>query len=221
MDIKIERFFNFIMNERTRSFIAFILYVPFIVMAMRIDLPLALEIIYLIVLMSVGLFITPIYVIVWVDEKENRKKTYSRNKKLAKEILMFIPVLLISTCITSFIMIGEPTNETSIKESFYDAVIFNSIFIIIIGPIIEEFIFRFLPYRFIKNKTLYIIISAFVFVALHVINDPNPLYYIWFYMMRPLYYGYRYHKTNDILVTISMHSLNNLFATLPLILSYF
>lgn len=104
--------------------------------------------------------------------------------------------------------------------AFIVYVYFIGIFMkIIIGPIIEEFIFRFLPYRFIKNKILYVIVSTVIFAGMHVLNDPNPFYYIWFYMMRPLYYGYRYHKTKDILVPISMHSLNNLFDVLLFVLS--
>lgn len=62
--------------------------------------------------------------------------------------------------------------------------------------------------------------SAFIFAGMHVLNDPNPFYYIWFYMMNPLYYGYRYYETQDILVPISMHSLHNLIAALPLVFSY-
>ena len=92
--------------------------------------------------------------------------------------------------------------------------ILKSMLSIIIAPIIEEFVFRLLPHRFIKSPIIYVVISTVVFAAMHVINDPNPFYYIWFYMMGPLYYGYRYHKTKDILVPISMHSFNNLIATL-------
>ena len=55
---------------------------------------------------------------------------------------------------------------------------------------------------------------------MHVVNDTNAFYNIWFYLPNALYLGYRYYKTNDLLVTISIHSLNNLLATLPLILSY-
>lgn len=125
---------------------------------------------------------------------------------------MFIPFLLISECVISFIMIGEPANQTKIEESFYETLIFNSIYVVIIGPIIEEFIFRFLPYSFIKNKKLYVIVSAVIFAAMHVINDSNPFYYIWFYILGALYYSYRYYKTKDIWVTISLHSFNNLIA---------
>lgn len=225
MNTKIGRFFTFIMKEKTRNFFAFAFYVFFIVMFIEIDLPLALEIICCIVVLSITPFVCTVYMSEWMDKMYERnrgklgKNIIQEIKKIAKEILMFIPILLISDCIISFTMVGQPANQTSIEQSFYEAPIFNSIFAIIIGPIIEEFIFRFLPYRFIKNKTLYIIVSTVVFAAMHVISDPNPFYYIWFYMMRPLYYGYRYHKTKDILVPISMHSLNNLVATLLFVLS--
>lgn len=225
MNTKIERFFTFIMKEKTRKVFAFTFYVYFIVMFMEINLPLALEIICFIVLMFITLFGCTVYISEWMDKmyEKNRgklgKNIIKEIKKIAKEILMFIPILIITKCITSFIMVGQPANQTSIEQSFYEAPIFNSVFVIIIGPIIEEFFFRFLPYRFIKNKTLYIIVSTVIFAAMHVVNDPNPFYYIWFYMMRSLYYGYRYHKTNDILVPICMHSLNNLVVTLLFILS--
>lgn len=225
MDTKIERFIRFIYKANVRSIVAFMFYVPFIIMALKIDLPEILENVYGIALLIVGFLTLPTYIIITMVEKLDKlekkvwKTIIQEIKKIAKEIIMFIPVYLISGIITSLIMVGEPANQTSINESFYDAVILNSIFAILIGPILEEFIFRFIPYRFIKNKELYIIISALVFAALHVIEDTNPLYYIWFYMARSLYYSYRYYKTNDILVTFSIHSLNNLIATLVFIFS--
>lgn len=225
MNTKIGRFFTFIMKEKTRKVFAFTFYVCFIVMFMEINLPLALEIICFIFLMFITLFGCTVYISEWMDKMydKNRgklgKNIIQEIKKIAKEILIFIPILIMTQCITSFIMVEQPANQTSLEQSFYEAPIFNSVFAIIIGPIIEEFLFRFLPYKFIKNKNLYIIVSTIVFAAMHVVNDPNPFYYIWFYMMRPLYYGYRYHKTNDILVPITMHSLNNLVATLLFVFS--
>lgn len=225
MNTKIGRFFSFIRKEKTRNFFAFAYYVLFIAMLMDINLPLALEIICLIVVMFIALFCCPVYMTEWMDKMVERNKgklgknIIQKMKKIDNEILMFIPILLIYNCVISFVCVGQPANQTRVEESFYDAPIFNSMFIILIGPIIEEFIFRFLPYKFIKNKTLYIIVSTVVFASMHVLNDSNPFYYIWFYMMTSLYYGYRYHKTKDILVTISIHSLNNLLATLQFVLS--
>lgn len=221
METKIGRFITLLMKEKTQKFFAITLYISFILMFMQIDLPIILMIIW-IVIMLLG---WPMYIskcMIEINEKNEEqlgKNLKSEIKKIAKEILMFIPILLISYCVTFFMMVGKPANQTGIEQFFYEAPISSLILIIIVGPIIEEFIFRFMPYSFIKNKILYIIISTVVFAAMHVINDSNALNYIWFYMMRPLYYGYRYYKTKDILVPISMHSFNNLIAILLLIFS--
>lgn len=223
------RFINFFLKEKTRGFFAFILYVFFIASFVDFDLhlPFVLELISCIILMVIILCGCIIYTNDWMDNVYEKNKgkigenIWKELKKIAKELIMFIPISAISTCVIIFVMEGQPENQTSLEESFKEAPIFNSIFMIIIGPILEEFIFRFLPYRFIKNKTLYIFVSTIIFAVMHVIDDPNAFYYIWFYMMRPLYYAYRYHKTKDIWVPTSMHILNNLIATLPMILECF
>lgn len=225
MNNKIERFLIFLMKDQIRNFLSFTFYVLTIVTLIGIDLPLILEIIFGIILMLIGLLGGTIYMNEWLDkvfEKSNenlRKNIIEEIKKILKEFLMFIPIILLSIFITSFIMVGKSVNQTVVEENFSKSPISFSIFAIIIGPIIEEFIFRFLPYKFIKNKTLYIIVSAIIFAAMHVVNDTNPFYYIWGYMINSFYYGYRYHKTQDILVPISMHSVNNLVATIFIIIS--
>ena len=228
MNSKSERFFDFIKKENTKRLFAFVFYTLFVVVFMKINLPLAVEGICFIIQMFIMLSGGVVYMDEYLDkvfkkiEGKLAKSIIQEIKKLAKEIAMFIPVLLISIFITSFmatlITIGKPANQIRVEASFYQLPILSSIDIIIIAPIIEEFIFRFLPYRFIKNKTLYIIVSTVVFAAMHVLNDPNPLYYIWIYMITPLYWGYRYHKTNDILVPIFMHSFDNLIGVLLMIL---
>jgi len=223
MNTKLERFLTCIKRERTRKIFAFIIYVYYILMPMEIELPSAVEFVIGIVVSFIFLFGAIIYITEWMDKmyEKNKGKLEQRInkelKKVGKEILMFIPILLISKIIVYFVMVGQPVNQTNVEKLFYEAPIFMSIFTIIIGPIIEEFIFRFLPYKFIKNKAVYIVVSTIVFAAMHVIDDTNPFYCIWFYMMRPLYYGYRYHKTKNILVPLSMHSLNNMVEVLKLV----
>ena len=225
MNTKLERFFAFMMEEKIKAFFSFTFYISFIVMFIGIDLPRVLEIICFIVLLISICFCCSVFTAEWMDRifargiRKLGKSIYQEIKKIGKEILMFIPILLISCCIISFLMIGQPVNQTSVEQDFYEKPIFNSICSIIIGPIIEEFIFRFFPHKFIKNKALYIIVSTVIFAVMHVIDDPNAFYYIWFYMIRAWYYAYRYHKTKDILVPISMHSLNNLVSTLILVFS--
>lgn len=223
MNGKTERLFGFIMKEKTRRFLAFVLYVSIVGTFMEVELPLLFGIIDF----FMCLFAVSIGVVVYLDAylykiSENRgkikKELFREAKKIAREIFMFIPVLLIRIGMCSFIMIGTPENQVSVNANFYENPISASIFGIVIAPIIEEIIFRFLPYRFIKNKFLYISISAVVFAMMHVVDDTNALYYIWFYMIGSLYYSYRYYKTKDVWVTISIHSFNNLTAALMRIL---
>ena len=222
MNSKVERCINFVLKERTRNFVAFIWYFCIMVIFFEINLPLALNIICSILFIITALPCA-IYMVEWLNKIYERNINIKKNikmesKKIFKEILMCIPVIVISICINSFVIIGEPANQISIEKSFNESWIWNSISIIIIGPIIEELIFRFLPYKFIKNKTLYIIVSSVIFAAAHVVSDPNPFYYIWCYMIKSLYYGYRYYKTKDIWVTISVHSFSNLIAVILMIL---
>ena len=225
MDTKVERFFEFIKKDKTKNSLAFAFYILFII-TISIDLPLILGFICSTSAIIVAILGCFIYMIDFIEKKvfeQREEKMVERIKievkKIIKEIVMFIPVLLISIYTISFLMVGEPINESNINESFYHAPILNSIFIIIIGPIIEEYIFRVLPYKFIKNKIAYMVVSTVVFAAMHVVSDTNPFNYIWFYMIRPFYYSYRYQKTEDIWVTISLHSFSNLIATVPMMVS--
>ncbi|MBQ8298555.1 MAG: CPBP family intramembrane metalloprotease [Clostridia bacterium] len=218
MTAKVERFFNFLQREKCKGFLACAFYVSIIGMVLEIAMPLPLEIICTILRLIVALLWYVVSMMEVTDEHLEKKSKKERLKQLVKEIVMFIPVLIVSNCIIYLVAVGKPVNQMSIETSIGQAPIYYSISAIIVGPIVEEYIFRFLPHKFIKNPIIYVIFSTFVFATMHVVDDPNAYYYIWFYMMRPLYYAYRYHKTQDLAVPICMHSLNNLVATLPLII---
>ena len=216
---KIVRFKSFLEKEKTRKFFAFLsflFYVIIISICLNFDWPFVLDVICFIFFISIGLLVFLFYYLNWIikrfERKENHKNILQNIKTIFREVLMFIPILIIVNLISSFIMIGKPTNQTAIYEELYKAPILYSINVILIGPIMEELIFRFLPYKFIRNEKMYIIVSSVIFAALHVVNDINPFYYIWCYLPTSLWYGYRYCKTKNILATISIHSFNNLFA---------
>ena len=214
MKIKTERILAFISKE---SFLAFALYLSFI--ATLTNLPILFKAIVTIIQMYVFLLFLESYMQSFSNNIVTKKikimnAIRQEAKKIGKELLMFIPVYLVSICFINFFMIGEPVNQTDVNNMLKQTPIYSIICIVIIGPIIEEFIFRFLPSKFIKNPVVYVIVSAFVFAGAHIINDVNPFYYIWFYMIDSLYYGYRYYKTKDIWVTATIHSFNNIIATI-------
>lgn len=215
----LERFKDFMLKEKTRKYILLATYVVVIIGCMDFNLPPALEISHFFIMSMLIILDGVIYLSDWVDGNSEEVKIKSTIKIVAKEILRFIPIWLIAICIDTFILVGEPANQVHVVEAFQKDPIRISMLAIIFAPIVEELIFRLLPYQFIKNKVVYIIVSTLVFAAMHVVNDTNPLYYIWGYVVEPAYWAYRYHKTKNIWVTISMHSVGNLACILLLIFS--
>lgn len=216
MNTTVERLFTLMKKE---SFMALILYVVTI-LSMQVKLPIVLLTICSIIQMCVFMSFYENYFSNFINSIKLGKTKIrgilkNETKKIIKELIMFIPVLVISVCIRTFFIVGQPANETIVNELLKTSPIEGLMCVLIFGPIIEEFIFRFLPYKFIKNNAIvYIIFSAVIFAGIHVIKDPKPFYYIWFYMLSSIYYSYRYYKTKDLGVTISMHIFNNIIATI-------
>ena len=214
---------KFFMTEgKKRGLLAFIPYSLIVIEAigtfLGISIPWPLRIvisIIMIVTFSLGLIMD--LEAYWnKEETEDERPT----RKITNELLKFIPVWVISVLIGSIltILFGEPTNQIRIEEEFEGLSLFSLIAMVIYTPIIEEYLFRFLPHKFIKNQVLYIIISSIVFAGMHVVDDPNAFCHIWIYIIRPIYYAYRYYKTQDIRVTISFHAFNNLISTLMMLI---
>lgn len=230
MDKLTDYIYKFIKKEWPLDFLAFLIYVLYIA-GICITLDFSTEFILFFITTAISIIyiqlsfcnyfedISKDYYFLEKKEKFNRvfSKIKAEFRKIAKEILKFIPIIIVNGIVTSLVLTFvnvNPENETNINELLIDSPIKYSLLCIIIAPIEEELIFRLLPSKFIKKKIPYIFISAIIFAALHVINDPNAFYYVFVYMIDSLYYSYRYYKTKDIWVTISLHSLNNLIAVL-------
>lgn len=216
-----ERFLRFLKKEKTKSVLAFLVYFSIIFWVLEFDMSSVTKVILGIIQFTIVILWYVICLYEITNDSLSPKKKENKIKLIVKEIAMFIPILIITCFITELFVVGTPVNQASIDSDFGSSPIFYSLMIIVFGPIIEEYIFRLLPRKFIKNKYVYIIFSSTMFAAMHVIDDPNAFHYVWFYMMRPIYYGYRYYETDNIWVPISMHSLNNFIAVLPQMILYF
>lgn len=96
---------------------------------------------------------------------------------------------------------------------------------IIWAPVVEEAIFRGVFRRFIKNDVLFIIISAISFGLLHTFSSEVGLYNI---IVQSLSYAamggvmaYAYTKTNNIFTSMMVHSIQNTFGMIMIILTTF
>lgn len=220
MIIIARQFYNFIKKDKIRRILAFLFYILFIlIFIVGLNLPFILQIPFHLTFITVSILGIAICIIDLSNKIHNKENVnmFSIVVKLYKievELCMALPIYVLHLLILYFFMLGEPANQTALNARDQQFPIFSFISSIIIAPIKEELIFRLLPSKFINNKILFIIVSSVVFAGIHVIHDPNPFYYIWFYMIVSLYLGFRYYKTKDILVTISIHSYFNLLAHL-------
>lgn len=229
MNNMFDRCITFLTKARykTKSILSFVLYLAFVITTINPNLPLVLQLVIFLVMISTITIFSSVYFTLWLNEISCKsigilsKDIWKKVKKIVKELIMFFVFLLISTFILSHFISGTSENQTRIINDIHALPIYNILMAIIIAPIIEELVFRYLPYRFISNKKVYIIISSIIFASLHVINDSNALYYIWCYLPNATYLGYRYYKTKDLSVTISIHIFNNALSLLPVIIKLF
>ncbi len=212
-----KRLEEFLENPKLWDFLALAFYIIYITSFIEI-LPPEFKLACYCIQIFATLLLSLFAITSFVEKTEGKisKLLLREIKKIAKEILCFIPIMILANIVINHIIVGTPENQSTLIEQFNKYPTIIAIEAIIVAPIMEEIVHRILPKRFIKNKVWYIIISTGVFAAMHVINDPRPLYYVWCYVPNAVYYAYRYQKTQDPCVPIALHSVNNLIATLQI-----
>ena len=149
---------------------------------------------------------------------KNNFKTYISNllPLIGKYYLVYLAIAMFAVFLTDEI---SSANQTSIEAlpiwySFPLAVIY--------APIVEEALFRGCVRRFIKNDTIFVIVSAICFGLLHTIFSEESLYNTIAmslpYMAMGGFLAYIYTKTNNILCNMSFHCFHNTLAMLVLLL---
>lgn len=119
--------------------------------------------------------------------------------------------MIVSNLAISFIIGGLPENEDTVRKAI-DLVPFLMIIeVAIYAPIAEELLFRRSFREVIDNKWIYILVSGFIFGALHVVGANNPLEYLYLipYCSLGFTFSYIYAKSGNIYSTISIHALHN------------
>ena len=217
MKTKLEQIRNFMMKEKTRNVLYFLYYVLIVLSCVIKN-----------VLLSCVILIIEVIVILYIYQGLNeicernrgklKKIIIKELKNVIKEILIYIPFFIANVLIMVFILKPVKITNQEIIINKVDELKLYLLYVIIVVPIMEEIIFRKIPYEFIRNKKVYVIISSVIFASLHVVNDPNAIYNIWCYIPLSLYLGYRYYKTTDICRTIALHSFHNLISMVPIII---
>lgn len=116
-------------------------------------------------------------------------------------------------------------NQAIIMESLQgNGVILMVISAVLLGPIVEELIFRKAIFGLFKNNTIAMIISSFAFGIIHVLSEPSIIdlmINIIPYLVMGFVFGYLYikHERNLFVVTM-VHILTNLISIISIILIY-
>lgn len=147
------------------------------------------------------------------DFKDFKEKKDSYVKYVFKWYLIMIAISFVTAVIR--ILLGGSIvtgNENALNEL---PKLYLIIMSIVFAPIVEEGIFRGFLRRYIKNDTLFIIISTVSFGLLHTLGTEtgiNILIQSIQYMGMGFVLSYTYTKTNNIFVNTSIHCLNNIIA---------
>lgn len=173
------------------------------------------------VTLFINLITTIIFILIFI--KTIKKDFKSLNKKKFKTALIYwligAAIMIVSSTIISIIGIPLPSNETSNREQFNLYPIIQIISSILFVPIIEELIFRLSFKDLSNNKHIYAIFTGLFFAIMHLpdaFTNPIMLVHLIPYASVGIAFGYIYKNTDNIVPSITSHSLHNLLTILQL-----
>ena len=146
----------------------------------------------------------------YIDLKKNHKKYFS---KYFKFYLIGLAIMYISNAILIFVFNGGLAgNEESIRSILLVHPIYVYISAVLIAPSVEELVFRGAIKNIIPNSILYILCSGLIFGGMHLVGNVNSiidLLYIIPYSSLGIAFAYIYSKTDNIFVTMMLHTMHN------------
>lgn len=146
----------------------------------------------------------------YIDLKKNHKKYFS---KYFKFYLIGLAIMYISNAILIFVFNGGLAgNEESIRSILLVHPIYVYISAVLIAPSVEELVFRGAIKNIIPNSILYILCSGLIFGGMHLVGNVTSiidLLYIIPYSSLGIAFAYIYSKTDNIFVTMMLHTMHN------------
>ena len=141
--------------------------------------------------------------------------------------IVMIASNLFATALTS----GIATNEELVQSTLIEDPIYMIPVVVLIGPIIEEIIFRLGLKKAFTKKLPFMLFSGFIFGALHIISgfDSYSLSYLlshlkdWLFIVPygalGFYFAKAYYETDNIFASITPHILHNTLSVALIIIS--
>lgn len=160
-------------------------------------------------------------ILIFSKELKSSLKSFLKQKNNYFEYILcslfiysILNLIIITIC--NFIVKDIPTNQQALESYNILYLLFGTL---IYAPCVEELVFRGCIRKFIKNNTLFIIISGLFFGLNHVIGSSSLIQYIFIldYGFAGMYLAYLYTKFNNIYLNITTHFILNLMGVLNII----
>lgn len=133
-----------------------------------------------------------------------------------------LAIMVVSNIIISYFSPLElPENEQAIRDVLGSNPFLIIISSVIIAPMVEEILFRKIPFDIFKNKKIYVILSGLIFGAFHIIGSGESLYswlYVIPYASLGIAFAYTYVKTDNLITSICLHSFHNFITVMQILL---
>ena len=153
--------------------------------------------------------------------KDELKIDFNKLKgKFIDNIVKYIPYYIVGVLlmaisniiISKFTNVNLSENEINVRNYIQLFPIYMTFSTVIYAPIVEEITFRKTFRNIINNKFLFIILSGVVFGVVHLSSPSSINDYLMIipYILMGITLSYIYYKSDNILTTISLHSMHNL-----------
>lgn len=144
-----------------------------------------------------------------------------RIKKMTKKDFIYALagsiVLILANVILYKLLIGinaEMKNQETIIEAYKNSKALMMISVILFAPFAEEMVFRYSLSTFIKNDTIFVIVSSLIFGLMHGIGISSVIYIALGIILSLIYL-----KTNkNVIASTIAHILNNAFAMITILI---
>lgn len=176
---------------------------------------LSLKVLYLIITDSIeiAIFILLFRKKLKEDVQDLKKNHESYFKTYFKYWLLALGIMMVSNLIIMLITENETSgNEEAVRNLITKSPIYAYFSSVIFAPFVEEIIFRRSIRNIIPIDSIFIIVSGLVFGSLHIItgySGPLDLLYLIPYCAPGLIFAYILTKTDNVLVSASIHLMHN------------
>lgn len=147
------------------------------------------------------------------DIKDIKEKHETYFKTYFKYWIMILAIMMLSNLMITYLTESTTSgNQEAINDIMVKSPVYAYFSAVIFAPIVEELLFRRGLRNIIKNDTIFILISGLIFGGLHIItgySNVEDLLYLIPYCTPGLIFAYILTKTDNVLVSSSIHFVHN------------